>query len=332
MRDKATPLTTPAASPATWRSWTVALLSTVCFSIGPVLAQLAYAAGVNPNTLLFLRFLLTIALLFVTLLIAGREKLWMDRRGLIITVGGGLATGVSMLAYFWSLTRLETSIASMIFSVYPLAVLGLLALRGERFTHRHTVRLALALIGVYLLIGPGGAVDGLGVLLVVVSILAASLQSVFVQWYLQEYDGIAVTLYTVIGIQIVVAGFWWWQGGDLTVPDWRGWAAIIALAVVSTYLSRIFWFAAIKGIGGGQTAMLVPLEVLLTVVWSFVFLGERLTGQQWFGGALILLSALLAWQRLQRVRVRTRPSSLSPLSRQRTIRLGEDDLQRKDGN
>ena len=38
-------------------------------------------------------------------------------------------------------------------------VLGLLVLRGERFTYRQYVRLGLALAGVYLLIGPSGRVD-----------------------------------------------------------------------------------------------------------------------------------------------------------------------------
>ena len=61
-----------------------------------------------------------------------------------------------MICYFWGLTRIESSMAAMIISVSPLLVLSMLALRGERFTYRHIIRVALALVGVYLLIGPGG--------------------------------------------------------------------------------------------------------------------------------------------------------------------------------
>jgi len=39
----------------------------------------------------------------------------------------------------------------MIFTVYPLAVLCILALRGERFTLRGAVRILLGIAGVYLL-------------------------------------------------------------------------------------------------------------------------------------------------------------------------------------
>lgn len=295
--------TLPAAAPRTaWAGWAAALTSTACFSVGPPIARVLYGLGLDPNTLLFVRFWITIAVLGGFLLLSAPRRLRLGRRPALIALGGGLATGVSMLAFFWSLTRLPASIASMTFSLYPLAVLGLLRLRGEPLTVRHLVRISLGLGGVYLLLGPDQGVDWLGVLLVVVSILTSSAQSVFVQWYLRDADGLAVTLYMVVGIQIVVAGFWWSQGADLTIPGWPAWLGITALAVLSTVLARALWFTAILRLGSGQVAMLVPVETLLTVIWSFLFLGERLTGWQALGGGLILLSALLASQRMLRAR------------------------------
>jgi drug/metabolite transporter (DMT)-like permease len=287
-----------APAPAAWRGWGLALLSTVCFSIAPPIARVMYDLGLNPTTMLFVRFAITLAVIGVT----AHRRLRIERGGLLIALGGGLATGVSMLAYFWALTRMAASIASMVFSLYPLAVLAVLALRGEKFTHRHLVRLGLGLTGVYLLIGPGGAVDWVGVLLVLLAICTSSVQSVFIQWYLREYDGFAITFYMVVGIQTVVALRWLMEGASLSVPGWAGWLGIITLAVVSTFLSRLFWFGSVRHLGSGQVAMLVPLETLLTVVWSILFLGETLSPTQALGGALILLSALLASQRLLRVR------------------------------
>jgi drug/metabolite transporter (DMT)-like permease len=61
-------------------------------------------------------------------------------------------------------------------------------------------------------------------------------------------------------------------------------------------------FVAVREIGGGQFSLLAPLEMLLTVIWSVMFLSERLTLWQWAGGGLILVSAVLAAQRWLRVR------------------------------
>lgn len=279
------------------RGWLAAIASVVCFSIAPPIARTLYGYGLDPTTMLFIRFWLTLLLLGGTVWATGQGRSNLDRRGAALSLMAGLATGVSMLCYFWSITLLPASIASMTFSIYPLVVLGLLALRGERFTLRQAIRLSIALAGLYLLLGPGGAVNWFGVALVIISIFASSLQSVFVQWYLKGYSGISVTLWMVAGIQVVVAGYWLAQGAHFPVLGWQAWLGMLVLAVVSTYLSRLLWFAAIRSVGGGQVSMLVPLETLLTVIWSTLFLSEKLSAWQWAGGAIILFSAILALER-----------------------------------
>ena len=164
---------------STLLGWLSVLGSTVAFSIAPVITTAIFATGAHPNVVIAIRLLLTSGLLLGTLAVASPGRLRIDRRGLVITVVAGLSTGVSLLLFFWSLTRLATSVAAMLFSLYPLVVLGLLALRGERLTYRHGLRLALGLAGVYLLIGSGGRVDAVGVLMVLASVLTASLQTVF---------------------------------------------------------------------------------------------------------------------------------------------------------
>jgi drug/metabolite transporter (DMT)-like permease len=49
----------------------------------------------------------------------------------------------------------------------------------------------------------------------------------------------------------------------------------------------------VKKIGSGETALINPFETVFTVIWAMLFLGDRLSGWQWLGGALILVSAFL---------------------------------------
>ena len=188
----------------------------------------------------------------------------------------------------------------MMLSMSPLVVLSLLALRGERFTRRHIVRLALGLGGVYLLIGPGGQVDWVGVISALAAVLMFAFQLVIVQWFLQGYDPRSIALYSLIPMTIVIGGWWLIQDIAWQTPTLEGWLAIGSLAVVSTFLARVMLYAAIRRIGSGQMALLTPLETLLTILWSIIFLGERLTFMQWIGGGFILLSALLAIKRMRR--------------------------------
>ncbi|MGQ0600845.1 MAG: DMT family transporter [Anaerolineales bacterium] len=292
---------TATARPSRLLGWSIALLSTFSSSILSPVGKVAVGGGLDPAIVLAVRLFIATGLLAVTIAVTHRAQLRIDRRGLWICFGAGLVTGFGMLMYFRALTWMSSSIAAMIFSLYPLAVLVLLALRGEAFTRRNSVRLALGLLGVYLLIGAQGAVDWAGLLLIFGSIMGFALLTAVIQWFLQGYDAMTVTLYTVAGMALANGLGWLVQGTAWTEPGPQGWLAILLLALVVSYLGRLTYFIAIRELGGGQTALLMPLEIFLSVLWSVLFLREALTGWQWAGGALILLSTLLAVQRLRPV-------------------------------
>jgi drug/metabolite transporter (DMT)-like permease len=294
-----------------WLGWTMALSATLGFSIAPAITRGAILLGLNPNSLLVARMLISTFLLGGMIALTSPARLKIDRLGLLVTSTAGLANGVGMVTFFWSLARVDASVASMIFSLNPLVVLGMLALRGEKLTHRHTLRLLLGLSGVCLLIGPGGRVDWLGATLVVVAVLSFAVQLVLIQWFLKSYDARTVTLYVVTAMTAVCVGWWLIDGPAWRNPGWQGWLAIGVLAVVSTFLARLALFLGVRQLGGGQMALLIPLETLLAVVWSMLFLDERFSTWQWGGSGLILVSALLAVRRLglthRRLRWRLRP-------------------------
>lgn len=297
---------TPPVSGEAWFGWTMALGSTLAFSIAPTVARGAITGGLNPTTLLAARLFISTLLLGGSIVLLASGRLLIDGRGLSICAAAGLANGIGMLTFFWALSRIDASIASMIFSISPLATLGLLALRGEKFTRRHLLRLVLGLGGVYLLIGLSGAsgsgVDWLGVIWIFVTVIAFAIHLVLIQWFLQGYEARTVTFYVVATMLLVTLGWWLIQGGEWHDPGLSGWLAIGTLAVVSTYLARLALFVGVRHLGSGQVALLLPLETLLSVTWSVLFLYERLTLWQWLGGVLILASALLAVKRLNRAR------------------------------
>ncbi len=283
--------------------WLIAIVSTACFSVAPPIARGAILAGLPPTAVLVGRMVIALALLLGFIIVLSPDRLTIDRRLGLIALLSGVINGIGFLTFFAALSRLDASIASMIFSLSPLVVLGLLALRGERMTRRHLVRLALGVGGVYLLIGPGGDVDMVGVALVMVTVITVSLHLVMVQWYLPGVPARTVTLYVNVGVTAVCVIAWQWAGRPWQDPGPTGWAAILALAIISTFLARLLLFIGVRRLGSGQIALLAPLETLLTVIWSFLFLGERLTAVQWLGGLLILLSMALArrWRPLPRL-------------------------------
>lgn len=284
-----------------WLGWTLAITSTLAFSLATPLGKAAISLGITPTTLLVLRFGISIALLVATLGVTAPGKLRVDRKGLFIIGGAGMMNGFGVLSFFWSLTRMDASVATMIFSISPVVVLGVLALGGEKLTYRQFIRLGLGLIGVYLLIGPSGQADWLGVLLICGNIISVSIEFAVIQWYARNYDTRTITLYVMSGMLTTIGTFWLFQGAPWPDPGWQGWLVAGVMGVVTGYFAWWAMFTSMRYIGGSQVILLTPLETLLSVLWSVLFLQERLSGWQWLGGLFILVSAILAAKRLSRV-------------------------------
>jgi drug/metabolite transporter (DMT)-like permease len=286
--------------------WTLALFAIFFFSMATPIARGLIVAGAAPVGIIVVRLSIATALHCATLLVTAPEMLRPDLRGLVIALGIGLVNGFGMVLYFLALTRLDASITAMLIATSPLAVLSLLALGGEKLTRRHGVRMVLALTGVYLLIGPGGQVDMVGVAMALAAVLCFSSQLVVVQWYLKEQDARTITFFTNLGMLLIVAIIWVVQGMAWAPLSNLGWTSIIVLAVFSTFISRWAMYSSVTYIGSAQMSMLTPLEILLAVIWSILFLHERLSLMHWVGGILILSSALLAIQRLNLAQHRMR--------------------------
>jgi drug/metabolite transporter (DMT)-like permease len=290
--------------------WLLAVASTVAFSLATPLGKAAVVLQINPSALLVYRFSGTVLLMFVSLLLVAPQKALIDRRGLWATAVAGIANGLGSLTFFWSLTRIDASIATMIFSLNPLLILGLLALRGERLTRRHLVRTILGVSGAYLLLGPSAQVDPIGALLAAGCMVGFAIEVVVIQWWLRSYDSRTITLYILFWMLVINLLFAVAQSatGTLTwqITDPRGWLLLVVLILVASYFAWWSMFSAIALIGGSQMALLMPIETLLSVTWSIALLGESLNLGQLTGGALILVSAVLAAQRMTRVQWRPR--------------------------
>jgi drug/metabolite transporter (DMT)-like permease len=287
---------------AQWFGWSMALSATVAAALVTPLARAVVVGGMDPITLLLARLAIAAVLMAITLAATDPSLLKISRQGLVSVTFVGVIAGIEISCFFWSLAWIDASMSAMLKSVQPLVVLLLLSFGGEPITRRHMMRLALAIVGIYLLIGPSGDVAPFGLLLTGISILLYGIQLVLIQWRLLVYETRTMTLYLLIVMTLVVGGWWGVQGAEWSDPGVNGWIAILVMAVVSTYFARIAQFAAVRHVGGGQVALLWPLQTLLIILLSVIFLQEQMSPIQWMGGGLILSSALLAIQNRTRIR------------------------------
>ncbi len=273
----------------------VTLLSSAFAGLAPLFGKLAYRAQVDPYTLVALRSLLAALALWAFYALFWRSQMRISRGNLLGCIGMGLSNGIGSLLYYTGLARIDAAVAHLLYSMYPVWVFLFLSAAGHPVSRLAVLRLILALGAVFLLTWTGaGLVDLLGVTLMIGAGACYGWDVVLGQWTLADVDSRTVTLY-VLSTMAVVVGI-----ARLAVPQplgtpisGQGWMAIVLLAVFPTALARLLVFAGLRRLGGFQTSLLGVMELVVAVLTAFLFLGDRLTLQQWIGAGVFAVSLVL---------------------------------------
>ena len=269
-----------------------ALLSALVLGATPILGKQAYLAGFDAYSLTALRTLAAALVLWGVFLSSQRRRkfIFIYPAGLLISFAAGALNGFSSLLYYNGLTRIDAGIGQMLYALYPLFVVVVRRLDGQRVSPWTKVRLVMALIAVTLLVQPGsGQIDAVGAGLMLGAGCMYALHLAVSQRVLYEMPPQTVTLYVLTAMTVVVwVAFLLHGPGDVTLA---GLPPMLALAAI-TVISRLLMFLGVKQLGSIQTALLGVTEILVAVFLAIVTLGEQLVLRQWIG-ALILVASLL---------------------------------------
>ena len=115
-----------------------------------------------------------------------------------------------------------------------------------------------------------------------------------------------VTLYTLLAMSVVVIPAFILSGDSIFPSVQVAWGAVLGLSMV-TFFSRLTLFLGVKHLGGMQVALLGLSELLVTLVFSHLWLDESLSLVQWSGVILLIISlSLVAREKKSTRRLKTR--------------------------
>ncbi len=278
------------------KGYALAVIAAATYGMNPLFALPLYKAGMNPDSVLFFRYLLAIPLLAA--MIKGRGRNFrITRRDVLPLAVLGILVALSSLTLFQSYNYMDAGIASTLLFVYPIMVALLMAgIYHEKVSIQTSVCILLALGGIGLLYqnGEGATLSTRGTLLVFVSALSYAIYIVGVNRPgLREIATLKVTFYVLVfGVALFVARLCF--GSELTLPDkWYLWGNLIALAVFPTAISFLCTTSAIQYIGSTPTAILGALEPVTAIIFGVTVFGEVLTGRECLGLAMIIVAVTL---------------------------------------
>lgn len=226
-----------------------------------------------------------------------------DARSLLFLVLSGLATGGSWLCYFKALSLADVNkVAPVDKSSTILSVLLAMVLFSEG-NHLILKLAGTALLGagIYLMIerkpGAGGArydsYDSRWLIYGVLSAVLAALTSILAKIGIRNVEsnlGTAIRTVVVLAVSWGIVAARGKLGQVRTIDRRELW--MILLSGVTTGAS---WLCYYYAIGNGVVSVVVPIDkmsILVTVAFSWLFLGERLSAKAALGLALMLVGTV----------------------------------------
>lgn len=279
------------------KGYIFAAIAAAAYGTNPIFAVPLYMEGMNPNSVLFFRYLLSLPFLAAMIAVT-RTSFRLERRQIVPCIVLGILMALSSLLLFESYRYMSVGVASTLLFVYPIMVAVLMILFfHERFRLSVGVCLILMSVGLALLmnIGSDNSVSLYGCMLVMLSALSYALYMIMVNESspIRGIPAVLLLFYVVVfGVMVFLLKSA--TGTPLTLPatGW-GWANLIALAIIPTVISFGLTTRALQLIGSTPTAILGALEPVSAVLLGVIVLGQGLSLRECAGGALILLATLI---------------------------------------
>lgn len=276
--------------------------ATACWGVGTVVTK-QVLADFAPLSLLAVQLAASCSLLLLLCIIRREQFTWTPgtRR---LTALGVLNPGLAYALGLLGLSTIAASLSVLLWAAEPvLIVLFAVVLLGERVSARLVVSLAIAVLGVVLVVyQPGVAGSAVGVTLTLLAVGCCALYTVATRYLLlndaslpvvlaQQTAALAFALLLVAGIEL--GGGEAWTVADHSLGMW-----LVAAMSGFLYYGLAFWFflVGLRRVDASVAGSYLPLVPVFGVA-AGLLVGERLEPHQWVGaGVVVAATATMAWE------------------------------------
>jgi len=212
-------------------------------------------------------------------------------------IGIGMVFGVAAVSAFAALSRLPASIYTVLIYTYPAIVAVASLTLGEKLSRTIWIALSFTLVGILLTVPVFEtrfqSISQIGILFTLLNAISYAAYIILSHSVLRnQRTSIHASAWSITGSMLFASGLFIIRG--LNMPDQpEAWGALVGLAIVSTVLPILTFYAGMERLGAARAAIISTAEPIFTLILAVVLLQEHLSGLQLLGSVLILGSVFL---------------------------------------
>ena len=271
------------------------IASAFIFGCMPLMAKHVYAEGVNPISLVVLRNILSMPILF-SLGLLNKESCRASRKALpFVLCVGVLGCALTPLLLFTSYNYISGGVATVLHFVYPALVLVLYFLFSkEKMTKSSVISIALCIIGIAMFYDVGGSLNIEGALLALASGLTYSVYIFLLGKYGRRGMGNFIfSFYVTSGAALVLLIVALLTDSLVFPTSLLGWLLCVLFAVMINVGAVVLFQVGTFIIGGQKAAIFSTIEPITGLIVGFLAFNESVSPLSIIGSALVISASIL---------------------------------------
>ncbi len=258
-------------------------------------AKVALSA-LTPLALIFSRFLIGLAVLFIILKIKEKEVKILKKDIPRVACAG--LTGVALYAFFENngIKLISASSASMIIASIPIfSLIGERIIHKNKFTVKKMISVVLSVLGVFLIITgnmSGSEFSGhiIGYIFMFFAALSWVTYNFITKPLYENYSGLTITFFQLLFGTAALAPFAIFHFPSGAVLSKTIVLNVLYLGIFCSAIAYFLYVFALNQLGVTTTTLFVNFLPVVTVISSFFILHERITLLQIIGGAIVIFA------------------------------------------
>lgn len=272
------------------------------FGSNGVFASMLEMSGAQ---LVLLRTLIGGAVLLIIILISRsrtpKEVLLREKWRLLFT---GVCLGANWALLFEAYNLMNVSLATLTYYTAPVLVLVLAPLvLKERQNGLAYLGMAVVIVGMLLVVGTDFGEGGVSATGLIVGLGSAVFYAMLmlVNKQITGVSGLNLTFIEIVIAAVILLPYVFATSGGVPLPtDARGIFALLFLCTVNTGFACWLYFSSMNRLPAKAVALMGYFDPVSALIFSAVFLDERLSGVQLAGAVLVLAGALVGQFRPRR--------------------------------
>ncbi len=272
------------------------------FGSNGVFASMLEMSGAQ---LVLLRTLIGGAVLLIIILISRsrtpKEVLLREKWRLLFA---GVCLGANWALLFEAYNLMNVSLATLTYYTAPVLVLVLAPLvLKERQNGLAYLGMAVVIVGMLLVVGTDFGEGGVSATGLIVGLGSAVFYAILmlVNKQITGVSGLNLTFIEIVIAAVILLPYVFATSGGVPLPtDARGIFALLFLCTVNTGFACWLYFSSMNRLPAKAVALMGYFDPVSALIFSAVFLDERLSGVQLAGAVLVLAGALVGQFRPRR--------------------------------